>query len=87
MIPALAVSGCIFMYIPSAAPRGMLGGTNGLSQTVVSIQRAVGPAIAASFFSLSLEYNIMGGYGVFYALTLCTLAALWLASRLPPNGW
>jgi hypothetical protein len=75
------------MYISSAAPRDMLGATNGLAQTVASVQRAVGPAITASLFSFSLENNIMGGYGVFYALTLCTLAALWLASRLPPNGW
>jgi hypothetical protein len=65
----------------------MLGATNGLAQTVASVQRAVGPAITASLFSFSLENSIMGGYGVFYALTLCTLAALWLASRLPPNGW
>jgi hypothetical protein len=34
-----------------------------------------------------LEKNIMGGYGVFYALSLCTLGAIWLASRLPPSGW
>jgi hypothetical protein len=51
------------------------------------VQRAFGPAITASLFSFSLENNIMGGYGVFYALTLCALAALRLASRLPPNGW
>ena len=29
----------------------------------------------------------MGGYGVFYALTLCTFTGLWLVSRLPPDGW
>ena len=65
----------------------MLGATNGLTQTVGSIQRALGPAISAPLFSYSLEKNIMGGYGVFYALTLCTFAALWLASYLPPDGW
>jgi len=79
--------GCTFMYISSAAPRGMLGATNGLTQTVGSIQRALGPAITASLFSFSLEHNIMGGYGVFYALTLCTFAAIWLASHLPPGQW
>lgn len=75
------------MYISSAAPKGMLGATNGLAQTVVSVQRAIAPAITASLFSFSLEKNIMGGYGVFYALSLCTLGAIWLASRLPPSGW
>jgi len=82
-----SLSGCTFIYISSAAPIGMLGATNGLAQTVASAQRAIGPAIAASLFSFSLEKNIMGGYGVFYALTLCSLGALWLASRLPPDGW
>jgi len=79
--------GCTFIYITSAAPKGMLGATCGLAQTVASVQRAVGPAIAAALFSFSLENNIMGGYGVFYALTLCTLALLWLASYLPPDRW
>jgi hypothetical protein len=65
----------------------MLGATNGLAQTVASVQRAIAPAISASLFSFSLENNIMGGYGVFYAMTLCSLAAVWLASRLPPNRW
>jgi hypothetical protein len=51
----------------------MLGATNGLAQTVVSVQRSVGPVIAAWPFSFSLEKNVMGGYGVFYVLTLCTL--------------
>jgi len=65
----------------------MLGATCGLAQTVASVQRAVGPAVAAALFSFSLENNVMGGYGVFYALTLCTLALLWLASYLPPGRW
>ncbi len=63
----------------------MLGAMNGLAQTVASIQRAAAPAIAASMFSFSLENNIMGGYGVFYGLALCSLGALWLASRLPAD--
>ena len=80
------ISGCIIFYMSTAAPRGKLGATNGLAQTVVSVQRAVGPAIAASLFSFSLENNIMGGYGVFYALILCTVADFWLASLFPPNA-
>ncbi|KAI9507532.1 hypothetical protein F5148DRAFT_103337 [Russula earlei] len=71
----------------SVTPRGMIGTTNGLAQTVASVQRAIGPAIVASLFSLSLENNIMGGYGVFYGLTLCTFGVVFLASRLPPDRW
>jgi len=65
----------------------MLGATCGLAQTVASVQHAIGPAIAAALFSFSLENNIMGGHGVFYVLTLCTLALLWLSSYLPPGRW
>ncbi|KAI9439339.1 MFS general substrate transporter [Lactarius indigo] len=40
--------GAIFMYIASAAPnKRSLGATNGIAQTIVSIQRAVGPTVAA----------------------------------------
>ncbi|KAI9443935.1 MFS general substrate transporter [Lactarius indigo] len=38
-----------------------LGATNGLAQTMVSIQRAIGPAAAASLFAFSLDNNILGG--------------------------
>ncbi|KAI0270439.1 MFS general substrate transporter [Gloeopeniophorella convolvens] len=80
--------GCIFMYVSSAAPnKGTLGATNGLAQTVASVQRSVGPAISASLFAFSLENNIMGGYGVFYALTALTFSAIWLATRLPRDSW
>ncbi|KAI0295158.1 major facilitator superfamily domain-containing protein [Multifurca ochricompacta] len=80
--------GSIFIYTSSAAPRkNMLGATNGLAQTIVSVQRSVGPAIASSLFAFSLENEIMEGYGVFYGLTLCTFAAIWLASQLPREAW
>ncbi|KAI9507533.1 MFS general substrate transporter [Russula earlei] len=79
--------GCTFIYITSAAPSGMLGATFGLTQTIASVLRAIGPAIAASLYSFSLENDIMGGYAVFYALSLCTFASLWLATRLPPDRW
>jgi len=78
---------CSFIYFSSAASRGMVGATYGITQTVASVLRAIGPASTASLLSFSLENNIMGGYGVFYALTLCTLVALWLASCLPPGRW
>ncbi|KAH9014381.1 MFS general substrate transporter [Lactarius pseudohatsudake] len=44
----------VFMFISSAAPnKQSLGALNGLAQTVVSTQRAVGPAAAASLFAFS----------------------------------
>ena len=50
------------MYISSAAPnKRSLGATNGIAQMVVSIQRTVGPAAAASLFAFSLDSHILGG--------------------------
>ena len=65
----------------------MLGATNGLAQTVVSVRRSVGPAIAASLLAFSLENSTTGGCGVVYALTLCTFVAIWPASQLPRDTW
>ncbi|KAI0295153.1 MFS general substrate transporter [Multifurca ochricompacta] len=78
---------CIFLYTSSAAPKGMLGATNGLAQTVASVQRFVGPTIASSIFAFSLEKEILGGYGAFYALTLCTFAVICFASQFPREAW
>ncbi|KAH8989287.1 major facilitator superfamily domain-containing protein [Lactarius akahatsu] len=50
------------MFVASAAPnKRSLGALNGLAQTVVSTQRAVGPAATASLFAFSLQNNILGG--------------------------
>ncbi|KAJ3514656.1 hypothetical protein NLJ89_g2251 [Agrocybe chaxingu] len=62
--------GTIFMFITSSAPnKRSLGATNGLSQTIVSIARAIGPALSTSLFSFSVQKDILSGYGV-YALSL-----------------
>jgi hypothetical protein len=50
------------MYISTAAPnKRSLGATNGIAQTMVAIQRTVGPASAASLFAFSLKNNVLGG--------------------------
>ncbi|KAF8630250.1 hypothetical protein AX15_003027 [Amanita polypyramis BW_CC] len=79
---------CIFIYVTASSPNeSSLGATNGISQTMVSIARAIGPALSTSLFSFSLENNILGGYAVYVILfTLSCLATL-LALRLPPKPW
>ncbi|KAH8979733.1 MFS general substrate transporter [Lactarius akahatsu] len=70
----------VFMYISSAAPnKRSLGATNGIAQTIVSIQRTVGPATAASLFAFSLDNNILGGNFAYVVLH----AVVWL----PRNTW
>ncbi|KAF9016605.1 MFS general substrate transporter [Hymenopellis radicata] len=83
-----ALAGAIFMFITASAPnKASLGATNGLSQTVVSITRAIGPAFATSLFSLSVEKNILGGYGVYALFFILSILALFLAVQLPMEMW
>ncbi|KAF8267055.1 major facilitator superfamily domain-containing protein [Lactarius quietus] len=78
----------IFMYISSAAPnKRSLGATNGVAQMMVSIQRAVGPATAASLFAFSLDHNILGGNFVYVVLLVIVWAGLGVAVQLPKNTW
>ncbi|KAI9437152.1 MFS general substrate transporter [Lactarius indigo] len=75
--------GVIFMYISSAAPnKRSLGATNGAAQTMVSIQRAIGPAAATSLFAFSLENNILGGKFVYVVLLALVWVGLGLAVQL-----
>jgi hypothetical protein len=65
-----------FMYIAAASPnRASMGATNGFAQVVVSVMRAVGPAVANSAFSISIERQYLGGNMVY-----CVMAGMvWVA--------
>jgi hypothetical protein len=76
------------MYIISAAPnKRSLGATNGIAQTVVSIQRTVAPAAAASLFAFSLDNNILGGNFAYVVLVAIVWVGLGVALQLPRNTW
>jgi MFS family permease len=78
----------IFIFITSASPnKRSLGATNGLGQTVVSVLRALGPALSTSLFALSLEHNLLGGYAVYVVLLILSGLSLLLAVRLPNQPW
>jgi len=52
----------VFMYVSSAVSnKRLFGAANGLAQTVASIQRMAGPAIADWLFAFTLTNNILGG--------------------------
>ena len=81
-------SGVIFMFITASAPnKRSLGATNGLAQMMVSISRAIGPAMSTSLFSFSVENNIFGGFGVYVLFAVLSVLALRLATRLPSKMW
>jgi hypothetical protein len=74
------------MCVTASAPnKRSLGATNGLSQTTVSISRAIGPALSTSLFSFSVQHNILWGYGVYLLMEILVLLALVLANFLPTH--
>jgi MFS family permease len=78
----------VFMFVSSAAPnKRSLGAMNGLAQTIVSTQRAVGPAAAASLFAFSLQNNVLGGQFAYAVLLALACVGLYVASQLPRNTW
>jgi len=80
--------GAIFIFIAAASPnRASLGATNGLSQMVVSLMRALGPAVASSLFSVSIEKGYLSGYLVYYMLLLLCCFVTYTASLLPRKLW
>ncbi|CAA7260853.1 unnamed protein product [Cyclocybe aegerita] len=76
--------GCIYMFITASAPnKRPLGAINGLAQTLVSVGRITLPALASSLLSLSIQKNILGGYGSYFTLMLFALGGIRLAKLLP----
>ncbi|KAJ6468322.1 major facilitator superfamily multidrug-resistance, DHA1 sub-family [Mycena sanguinolenta] len=82
--------GCTQMFIVDSAPtQNSLGGVNGLAQMVSAVLRSIAPTFAASLFSSSVSYNLLGGNLVFFVMcgiSLCGLrAALLLPKKLPSS--
>lgn len=76
------------MYIASAVPnKRSLGAANGLSQTVVSLQRMIGPAVADCLFAFSLMNNVLGGNFVYVILIVLVGIGLCISAQLPRNLW
>jgi hypothetical protein len=49
----------------------------------VSLMRAIGPAMANSLFSLSIDKGYLGGYLVYFVLFFVVLASLYVGWLLP----
>ncbi|KAH9166546.1 MFS general substrate transporter, partial [Lactarius sanguifluus] len=80
--------GAVFIFLSSAPPnKRSLGATNGLAQTVVTIQRTVGPTVAVSLFAYSLQNNVLGGQFAYVVLLSLVGAALRVATQLPRDTW
>ncbi|KAJ6540829.1 major facilitator superfamily domain-containing protein [Mycena vulgaris] len=79
--------GVIFMFLSASVPTSSRGTVNGIAQTAVSSAKAIGPAMATSLFSLSVEQNLLGGYAVYALLLALSSLALLLATSLPAEVW
>lgn len=78
---------CIFIYIAAASPnRGCLGATNGLAQVLVSIMRSIGPASAASMFSLSIAAPAHAWFVYSYLLAVVVIG-IGASLLLPRKLW
>ncbi|KAF8442387.1 major facilitator superfamily domain-containing protein [Boletus edulis BED1] len=74
----------LFMFITRAAPnKQSLGSVHGLSQSLTSAARAIGPVLMTSLFAVSKEYNILGGNLVYVILVILTAILVMLSRRLP----
>ncbi|TFK60007.1 MFS general substrate transporter [Pluteus cervinus] len=76
--------GAIFIFITAASPnRASLGATNGLSQISVSLMRAIGPALVAVVWSLTIEHNYLHGQLVYLVLVGVSSLSIFIGSLLP----
>lgn len=60
----------------SVADSSLLGALFGLQQTFSATARAVAPAFTSTLFATSVEYQILGGQGVWVILVLISLVGV-----------
>jgi hypothetical protein len=76
------------IYISSAAPsKRLLGATNGLAQTVVSVQGTIVPAATDWLFAFSITNDVLGGNFVYVVLVSGVFVGLFVAAQLPKDSW
>lgn len=56
-----------------------------MQQTTVSMMRAIGPAIATSLFSMTVEHGYLHGQLVYLVLLLIVAASVFCATLLPKS--
>ncbi|KAI9452896.1 MFS general substrate transporter [Lactarius psammicola] len=76
------------IYVSSAAPsRRLLGATNGLAQTVASVQGTIVPAATDWLFAFSITNDLLGGNFVYVVLVSGVCVGLSVAAQLPKDAW
>lgn len=89
-LSCLSTSGSVFIFIAAASPnKASLGATNGLAQLSAAAMRTIGPALASSMYSLSIDqdHHYMGGRLVYYATVTLSLGTICVGTLLPRHPW
>ena len=77
-------SGSIGLFIIHAAPnRQALASVNGIAQMVGTICRALGPIVATSLYSASLQGMVLDGYMVYAVLLVLSVGGITASTMLP----
>ncbi|KAF9016693.1 MFS general substrate transporter [Hymenopellis radicata] len=71
------------LIVQSATSRETLGSTNGFAQMANSGTRGFAPSVASSLFSLTLQKNLAGGFGVYIVFLFLISVGLRLSFGLP----
>ncbi len=71
------------LIVQSATSRETLGSTNGFAQMANSGTRGFAPSVASSLFSLTLQKNLGGGFGVYIVYLVLISVGLRLSFGLP----
>lgn len=80
-------TGSIFLFTMASAPnKRCLGAVNGLAQNVSSVVRALSP-IMTVLLSLSIKYNVMGGYAFYFFMMVFSIVGFSVARWLPKQTW
>jgi MFS family permease len=76
--------GSLQIIMTGAAPsRSSLGTMNGLGQAVGSISRSLGPSVALSLHSISLQHRLAGGNAVYFIMMAIVASGLQFTLMLP----
>ena len=83
-VPIYMGYGCSFLFTVDSAPTpALLSSTNGLAQLTSTVIRSIGPTLASSLFSVTIQRRLMGGTMVYWVLCAVGSVGLWTARLLP----
>lgn len=76
----------MYIFFNNSAPtKSTLGAVNGLAQTVACFARIIAPVTSSSLFSLTQQYNLLGGTMVYWILISFFVCGLYASSYLPKH--